>query len=76
MNAHRLIADNENGHVHITLPKGIDTPKVEIIVFSVTPNEGMKIKFTDYYGCWENKKTIEEIDEQIQKMRDEWERDF
>lgn len=76
MNAHRLIAKNENGYLHIHLPKDISSKEVEVILLPQQNQIEKKIVFKEFFGCWENKKTIEEIDEQIKAMRNEWERDI
>ena len=43
------------------------TPDVPVNV----PN---KSRFNKYNGVWKNKLSIEEIDEQLNKLRNEWER--
>lgn len=76
MNAHRLIAQNEDGYLHIRLPEDIKSGKVEVILLPHQQQVERKIIFKEFFGSWENKKAIEEIDVQITKMRNEWESDI
>ena len=58
MNAHRLIAKNEYGYLHIRLPENIQFKEVEVILLPQQNQIEKKIVFNDFFGCWENKMTI------------------
>ena len=79
MVAHRLISKNENGYLHIHLPEEIKSSEVEVILMPVSPQKTLaerKMFLDSLKGGFKTKMTIEEIDEQINQLRNEWERDF
>jgi predicted rRNA methylase YqxC with S4 and FtsJ domains len=45
------------------------------IKISEKPQLEEKRDMSKYWGCLSNKQTIEEIDQQLNEMRSEWERD-
>lgn len=79
MYAHKLIAQNENGHLHIVLPKEITTSEVEVILVPIE-KEGevidRKALINELWGSVKFNRTIDEIDNDIRKMRDERDRDI
>jgi hypothetical protein len=79
MEALRVLKKPENGTITITLPDKLkDQDELEIIVLPVEKKVKKKKDFDPrkYFGVAKLNMTIEEIDEECKKMRDEWDRGF
>ena len=79
MVALRLIKSPENGRIIIDLPVSLkQEKKLEIIVLPFETEQKQKINFDPrkFKGVGKLNMTIEEIDKEFRKMRDEWERSF
>ena len=78
MQAYRTHSVVHNGQVVVQLPEGFENTDVEIIVLksSTTSIDNLreKGKFDKYFGILKTGLTIEEIDDQLKILRDEWER--
>lgn len=78
MQAYRTHSVVHNGQVVVQLPEGFENTDVEIIVLKSSPksksSQLKKGKFRRYYGILKSGLTIDEIDAQLNKIREEWER--
>ena len=73
----RQILKVNNNKIYIELPADFKANEVEVIVLPVVERiKKMKQKISEKFrGCL-SKKTAEEMQKQIKKMREEWERDI
>jgi hypothetical protein len=79
MVALRLVISPENGRIVIDLPVSLKQEKqLEIIVLPFETEQKEKTNFDprEFKGAGKLNMTIEEIDQECKKMRDEWERRF
>lgn len=79
MNAHRLIANNENGQLHIILPEEIKSEKVEVILVPLSQSLDLKEKndlIKNLWGSVNLNRSIDDIENTIKNMRDEWSREI
>ena len=65
------IAQNEDYLLLLALLK-----KFNNIIVSEKRQPEKKKDMSQYWGCLSTKQTIEEIDQQLDEMRNEWERDI
>jgi hypothetical protein len=74
MEAYRQIVDIKNHMLNLLLPDNFKTGKVEVIVFPIEDTEQKrKQKPSDFAGCI-SKETAEAMLKNIEKDRNEWER--
>lgn len=79
MVALRLVKSPKNNRIIIDLPVSLRREKkLEIIVLPFEAEQKQKAKFDprEFKGAGKLNMTIEEIDQECRKMRDEWERNF
>jgi len=79
MNALRVIQRPINGRITIDLPdEFLIQEEVVIIVLPYMEKPKQKKAFdpTEFRGAAKLNMTVEEIDQECRKLRDEWERDF
>mgnify|MGYP000866595676 CR=1 FL=1 len=79
MNAHRLIANNENGQLHIILPEEIKSEKVEVILVPLSQSLDLKEKndlIKNLWGSVNLNRSVDDIENTIKNMRDEWSREI
>ena len=79
MNAYKIQAIVKNGQLIIDLPKNFDNANVEVIVLQIgypAISDKPRKDMSKYLGIFKNKQTIEQIDEQLKEIRNEWARDF
>ncbi|HEX9973960.1 MAG TPA: hypothetical protein VGD14_17955 [bacterium] len=79
MVALRIIKSPENGRIIIDLPVSLRREKkLEIIVLPFGTEQKQKTSFDprEFKGAGKLNMTVEEIDQECKKMRDEWERSF
>ena len=76
--AYRTHSTVKDGQVTIRLPEGFENSDVEVIVLQTNPASRMtrrsKGRFSKFRGSLKTGLSIEELDAQLQKLRDEWER--
>ena len=79
MEALRIVKRPFNGRITIDLPDEFPIQnQVEIIVLPYIEKKENKKKFDprEFFGAAHLNMTEEEIDQECQKLRDEWERNF
>ena len=79
MVALRLVKSPENDRIIIDLPVSLRREKkLEIIVLPFETEQKQKTNFDprEFKGTGKLNMTIEEIDQECKRMRDEWERNF
>jgi hypothetical protein len=78
MQAYRTHSIVQNGQVLLHLPEGFENTQVEIIVLKTSivnlAKSHKKGKFTKYCGILKTGLSIEEIEAQLNLLRNEWER--
>lgn len=78
MQAYRTHSIVKNGQVTVQLPEGFENSDVEVIVLQTQPSAGAvhskKHHFAKFRGSLKTGLSREELDLQLQKLRDEWER--
>ncbi len=53
-----------------------EEPKIEVFAMPVATPEKPKTDFSQYWGCLQTGLTLDEIDQKLNEMREEWTRDF
>lgn len=79
MEALRFVESTRNGKITINLPVGLRAKKkVEIIILPYEDNEKKKKAFepTKFRGMGKLNMTVDEVERECQKLRDEWNRNF
>lgn len=78
MEAFRIIKKPTRRKITITLPKSFSDSPVEVILLPVgEKQESPPVSNPeDYYGIGKSTLSIDEIDRELHKLRDEWERDI
>lgn len=72
MQAIRRIIETKKLQTLIDIPDGFSSENVEIIIFPVSPADTEKTNFKpeQFFGA----SKLEDIDQQLETLRDEWER--
>lgn len=78
MEALRMIKKPNRRKITITLPKSFGDDPVEVIILPIGVKRKTPLKFNpeDYYGVGQSDLTLDQIDQQLRKLRNEWERDI
>lgn len=75
MDTYKIQSTVKNGQIIIDLPLNFNNTNVEVIVsqigYSAVSDKPRK-DMSKYIGIFKNKQTIEQIDEQLQTIRNEW----
>ncbi|NOY59535.1 MAG: hypothetical protein GXO75_11500 [Calditrichaeota bacterium] len=80
MEAIRIIKRPVNGEITIDLPASFTNEEVEVIVMPVQKDRNItdesEFDPEKYRGALKVDMSIEQIEQECKKMRDEWDRDF
>ena len=79
MDTYKIQSTVKNGQLIIDLPVNFDNTNVEVVVSQIgyaAVSDKPRKDMSKYIGIFKNKQTIEQIDEQLQNIRNEWARDF
>ena len=78
MEAIRIIKKPTNREITIKLPESFGDEPVEVIILKPAKKRKTRSKFNpeDYFGLGQSGLSDKEIDRQLRKLRDEWERDI
>lgn len=77
MQAYRTRLVVKNSRITIQLPEGFENSDVEVIVVQSSLNQpvrGQRKSFAKFRGSLQTGLSQQELDEELLKMRDEWER--
>lgn len=75
MIANRQIVKNQGGKIEVALPDYIQSEEVEVIILPIAKSDDNPIvfDFSKLYGKWKLHQSIEEIDDWLNDLRNEWE---
>jgi hypothetical protein len=78
MVADRQIVNNQGGRIEVELPDYISSEEVEVILMPVAKSDDAPkiFDFSSLYGTLQLHKSSEEIDNWLNDLRNEWERDI
>ncbi|MCK6621404.1 MAG: hypothetical protein HUU32_21735 [Calditrichaceae bacterium] len=78
MEALRMIKKPNRRKITITLPKSFGDDPVEVIILPVDAGRQRPTQFNpeDYYGIGRSNLSFDQIDDELRKLRNEWERDI
>lgn len=74
---HRIV-ENKNGRIEIDLPDEIKTEKLDVTISTMdeTEPEEKRKQLRELYGAINLKISVEEIGDELRKLRSEWDRDI